>query len=339
MAEQPASAPALAAAHIKESSPYSSQSSPPQLQVPSLIKTSSSVSTTTIDTEALSPLLVEEQGFLSDSSQPLHRPVILRESSSSSDATGSDDSAFTDPASLNKGSKRTASGTVKPPSPTRAVPPTERSETVKKDLKVGELSSKLRTRLKYAMMKVQNGWEGQSLDQVEQLSQSQLSSPASPASAFTRRGSISSDAYILSPMPRTSPTHLSQILQHHIQSPPFPDSPHHNSNAWPSPLAPAAQIISPKRNSRRSSGSRFPPVLSRSGFSAEARRHNGPMSPVRLDPSFQSPSLQNQAEKDAVETLLFMSSPNNSSNMKNGSSRSPGGRAKRVEFSPRVEWN
>jgi hypothetical protein len=189
------------------------------------------------------------------------------------------------------------------------------------------------------MVKVQNGWEGQNIDQVEQLSQSQLSSPASPAAAFARRESISSEAYILSPIPRTSPTHLSQILQQHIHSPPLIGSNDQSHHLWPSPLAPAAQIISPRRHSRRSIGSRFPPNLSLSAFNSRDQRNGHPLSPAGLDPSFQSPSLQNQAEKDAVETLLFMSSPNNSSNMKNGSSSSPRGKAKRVEFSPRVEWN
>jgi hypothetical protein len=43
-----------------------------------------------------------------------------------------------------------------------------------------QLSAQLKTRLSYAMVKVQNGWEKQSLEELEE-NQSQRGSPNSPA--------------------------------------------------------------------------------------------------------------------------------------------------------------
>ncbi|KAK9366747.1 hypothetical protein V1509DRAFT_582580 [Lipomyces kononenkoae] len=67
-------------------------------------------------------------------------------------------------------SKRTASGSMKtpvssqPPSPEKGV---GSSPIIDKD-RIEEISSNLRTRLSYAMLKVQHGWTGQSLDELEQ---------------------------------------------------------------------------------------------------------------------------------------------------------------------------
>lgn len=76
-----------------------------------------------------------------------------------------------------------------------------------------QLSAQLKTRLSYAMVKVQNGWEKQSLEELEEV-QSQRGSPNSapggsrvtfgspPSSDYRRRHSAvsdSSDRMILSP--------------------------------------------------------------------------------------------------------------------------------------------
>src|SRR5690242_3882729 len=49
-----------------------------------------------------------------------------------------------------------------------------------------QLSAELRTRLSYAMIKVNHGWQGRSLDEVESLA-SQAASPASSTSTVHRR--------------------------------------------------------------------------------------------------------------------------------------------------------
>lgn len=115
-------------------------------------------------------------------------------------------------------------------------------------------------------------------------------------------------------------------------------------------LAPAADLVpSSTRNgrsgstshSRRTNGNRAPPALMTAnrkvpgGSPSGSQMITSPTTPTsgpgglgvtpRRGP-LRMPSQQ--AEKDAVDTLLFMSSPNNSSNMKNG----PGGSPLRSEF-------
>jgi hypothetical protein len=79
-------------------------------------------------------------------------------------------------------------------------------------------------------------------------------------------------------------------------------------------LAPAAPI-SPARPGRRSISSRIPPNLTTSHITPKSSgQPTTPTSnPIRQG-ILRMPSQQ--AEKDALETLMFMSSPNNSSNLK-----------------------
>ena len=92
-------------------------------------------------------------------------------------------------------------------------------------------------------------------------------------------------------------------------------------------MAPAPQITS-RRSARRNTDSRAPPSLSR------ANHLSTPAAPdTRLHASsLLSCNLQNQAEKDAIDSLLFMSSPNNSNNMKHPRDSSPSFDRKRVEL-------
>ncbi|KAK6525733.1 hypothetical protein TWF281_010781 [Arthrobotrys megalospora] len=69
----------------------------------------------------------------------------------------------------NIGNKRTASGAIKAPStslPTTPYQPATSSPRNGRE-RIGELSTQLRSRLSYAMIKMQNGLQGQSFDQVE----------------------------------------------------------------------------------------------------------------------------------------------------------------------------
>ncbi len=128
----------------------------------------------------------------------------------------------------------------------------------------------------------------------------------------------------------------------------------HNNGAA---LAPAARILSSttsamrkQHNSRSLNDYQKPPSLVRSSFSAQSAAESfGPRTPTETRPmgfgarggSLQqsvgfTPMLQNQAEMDAVDSLLFMSSPNNSNSMKKSSQHRPGlerqGSGKKVNF-------
>ncbi|PQE32154.1 cyclin-dependent kinase protein [Rutstroemia sp. NJR-2017a WRK4] len=120
---------------------------------------------------------------------------------------------------LNAGHKRTADGHVK--TATSNSPPSPRGQNVRRHnrnnstvsnassvasrigevsnkakntttstkSKVSQLSSELRTRLSYAMVKVNNGWESNSINEVETLA-SQAGSPTSSTSTFNNRRNI-----------------------------------------------------------------------------------------------------------------------------------------------------
>ncbi|KAK9353146.1 hypothetical protein V1523DRAFT_349851 [Lipomyces doorenjongii] len=105
-------------------------------------------------------------------SEPVLSPNALRTTSVAASNDGDEDDVFRadTEASPMRSSKRTASGAIKtpvssqPPSPHKGL---SSSPLIDKD-RIQEISSNLRTRLSYAMMKVQHGWTGQSLDELEQ---------------------------------------------------------------------------------------------------------------------------------------------------------------------------
>ncbi|KAF3937302.1 hypothetical protein ABW19_dt0201793 [Dactylella cylindrospora] len=69
----------------------------------------------------------------------------------------------------NIGNKRTASGAIKGPSTSLPATPYQPSSASPRNgrERIGELSTQLRSRLSYAMIKMQNGLQGQTFDQVE----------------------------------------------------------------------------------------------------------------------------------------------------------------------------
>jgi hypothetical protein len=165
------------------------------------------------------------------------------------------------------------------------------------------------------MLKVERGWQSQSLAQLEQsapnIVHGRNNSSHSPDFHAARRRSLSSDVYITSPIAATARSAFNMdfdrsLAQHEIAS-----------------LAPAARISlnARKIHNRRSLNEyRKPPALLRSNLSAQSP-DSAPKTPTDTRFASQqvgfSPMLQNQAEMDAVDSLLFMSSPNNSSSMKN----------------------
>ncbi|KAI9844610.1 MAG: hypothetical protein M1837_005462 [Sclerophora amabilis] len=294
------------------------------------------------------------------------------------------------------GQKRTASGTVKSSSassPTDMVNGTtpttpgrsETTSTASAGHRVGELSSQLRARLSYAMVKVQHGWQSRSIDEVESIATIQAS-PRSTKSTFrgapqshisptaasfslsrensgksygsddTRMSSASPES-IISSIARVSngvsrfggpysqnpdmsaasgrtyesfwrdhgTTSVARILeaQRAVGPPKMGDGSH-----APASLAPPANIVS-SRQPRRSPNpdERHLPTLSTSfprdeiPASAETPSSSSrlPSTPPdskapRREPVVRTPSQKRAMEQDAVETLLFMSSPGNSQN-------------------------
>ncbi|KAF7947696.1 hypothetical protein EAE96_008776 [Botrytis aclada] len=104
---------------------------------------------------------------------------------------------------LNASQKRTADGHVKsrasnstspsPKGPSSVRSHTRNTSTVSNASSVasrfGELSSELRTRLSYAMVKVNNGWESKSINEVENIA-SQAGSPTSSNSTLNNRKNL-----------------------------------------------------------------------------------------------------------------------------------------------------
>lgn len=185
-----------------------------------------------------------------------------------------------------------------------------------------QLSNELRTRLSYAMVKVNNGWQSNSLEEVENMA-SQAASPVSSTSTVHRRqGSSASPRMPMSKPPSSSAPlpQTSGIQRRKSHTPP--------NSGWSKPsLAPPAPIqpstlSAPHTNPRRNSHPhRTPGMLSHSHSASPhtpgqpSTLHHGPRSRVAGDPVLMSPH-QNVREQDAIETLLFMSSPGNSANLK-----------------------
>ena len=205
-----------------------------------------------------------------------------------------------------------------------------------------QLSSELRTRLSYAMVKVNNGWQSNTIDEVESLA-SQKGSPSSSTSTLHGRLNLTSprtaianlqgqtnsmpasqapiadfDLYSRSDQP--SRTYESFWRDHSTSS--YPSHRNSQSQVTSPPsksLAPPADIR-PTPTSRRSDTPKFskPPIIS--GQRSNSPYLNaGPRTPHRTDfrdgTSIQTPTQKTIQEQDAIETLLFMSSPGNSGNM------------------------
>ncbi|KAM4066219.1 whi5 like domain-containing protein [Hirsutella rhossiliensis] len=176
---------------------------------------------------------------------------------------------------------------------------------------IGELSAELKTLLSYAMVKVNHGWQSRSLDEVESLA-SQAVSPTSSAYTVHRPQDAS-----------TSPRQPVASTAAHVHFPQNPTRARRESNSPPSLLSPAkpalaaAASIQPavppsksSLNARRNSNPRYTPtMLSRA---PSASPHTPGPAPR---PDTRQPSMS-RAEQDVAESLLFMSSPGNSTNLK-----------------------
>lgn len=204
------------------------------------------------------------------------------------------------------------------------------------------MSHQLKTRLSYAMLKVQNGWQDQSLSELENLAPQQAS-PMSPASDKKRAFYYSPSGELHSPRSSGRPLGSSSD-QHFLTSPrkrvsppeQYPGSPgnprgsasssqastyeafwreHSNTNTSRLPLSQTQTLagpslappvdIQPKTHWQQGrSPMRQPPPLQIGSHPSTPQR--------RPNTATRTPSQQAAVEKDAVETLLFMSSPGNS---------------------------
>ncbi|KAK0621929.1 hypothetical protein B0T17DRAFT_591667 [Bombardia bombarda] len=204
--------------------------------------------------------------------------------------------------------------------------------------RIGELSAELKARLSYAMVKVSHGWQGHTIDQVETLA-SQAASPTSSNSTIHLRTASSASPQLSASSQRgsnnTTPATGPQHQFPNRLDPVWRESPHPGSRGSPaSPVKGAHSLappvsIQPSRhlNARRNSNARHTPAFL-SG-SHHASPNAGPQTPGQpspylgtahhrtpnVDPILFSPH-QNVREQDAIESLLFMSSPGNSATLK-----------------------
>ncbi|KAL8904381.1 MAG: hypothetical protein Q9207_003306 [Kuettlingeria erythrocarpa] len=241
--------------------------------------------------------------------------------------------------------KRTASGQVKRADSEHWVPShsanlhghhSRNSSTASKTSQVSDLSHELRTRLSYAMFKVQNGWQSHNLNELEAMALPR-SSPSSGISQLQRAAGVPSSSHYFqhpaetfryaqrSPPTTGSPYKQPNLRQVSAQSPPLYRSLPNDTSAPHSPhrgpsLAPPVDIL-PRISHQTHSLNMQPPQLNTANI-----HHNGasnltspkvptptPLTPTRPPASsIRTPSQKADAEKDAVETLMFMSSPGNS---------------------------
>lgn len=207
-----------------------------------------------------------------------------------------------------------------------------------------KLSSELRTRLTYAMVKVNKGWEANSIDEVESLA-SQAGSPTSSTSTLHgRRSFVASPRAAIATL-QAQPSTSSQLSQD-FDLYPRGDQPSsqtyesfwrsHSTPNYPTqqqaartpiisppaprPLAPPADIH-PAVSSRRSGTPKFSrsPNMPSHASNSPYNTTSAPRTPLRTDlrenTIVQTPIQKSIQEQDAIATLLFMSSPGNSGNM------------------------
>lgn len=194
------------------------------------------------------------------------------------------------------------------------------------------------------MVKVNNGWQSNSIDEVESLA-SQKGSPASSTSTLhgrlnlltsppTTNANIQGQTNSTSPVTQApiadfdlytrtgQPTRTYESFWRDHSTTSFPTQRHNHTQVRSPPsksLAPPADIR-PTPTSRRCGTPKFskPPTMPEKGSNSPYHTA-GPHTPHRADfrdiAAIATPTQKTIQEQDAIETLLFMSSPGNSGNM------------------------
>ncbi|RYP88855.1 hypothetical protein DL769_000221 [Monosporascus sp. CRB-8-3] len=210
--------------------------------------------------------------------------------------------------------------------------------------RIGELSAELRAKLSYAMVKVNNGWQSHSIDEVESLA-SQVGSPTSSTCTLHGRHGASASPRMRTTSGRqgvssatTSPTAQAppqirtyeSFWRENNTRPRSSTAPHVPTLAPPAAIEPRQQA-----NPRRNSNTRYAPAyLSHSTrASPHTPAQTGSLTGTPGQPTSRTPNIdpilfsphQNMREQEALETLVFMSSPGNSANLKHAfpSSQTP----------------
>ncbi|KAI0195472.1 hypothetical protein F4808DRAFT_440356 [Astrocystis sublimbata] len=214
--------------------------------------------------------------------------------------------------------------------------------------RIGELSAELKAKLSYALVKVNNGWQSHSIDEIESLA-SHAASPASSTSTLHRRHNSSASPRVplagyRQTMSTPSSAATSPVTQY-PQTRTYECGRRESTSRGPmsAPLVSQAPTLGPPAsiqprqplptNPRRSSHARYPPAY----LSHQSSPHT-PLQPSPLQSTpgpgqqaFHSPNVRsphndpilfspppNVREQEALETLLFLSSPDNSANLKHG---------------------
>ncbi|KAL1599851.1 hypothetical protein SLS60_007656 [Paraconiothyrium brasiliense] len=368
----PAPMPSLYQRELPDSQESYISAASSTFSAPQLPFTSSNLSTSTAgDTEITSPPLSKASSVqrtpaahtIPPSPTRPRVPDTLRIDAANAPRAGDTaaSSMSLDPPAM-QGLKRAADGSVKGADATNDSPsvPTvghkrNKSMEIGSNGRIGQLSAQLKTRLSYAMVKVQNNWEKQSIEELEE----RISQQGSPISVSNR--TPGSRPVFESPTTverRRRPSGVSENSDHMMLSPGqgTPSDPSRSHASTPSSLwrpgtkptlNAAVNLISvtgsntgPKlgpapefesRRKRRSSASFHPPPL----LGSNQRKHfsdlgNGPRTPATPRAGILRMPSQ-QAEKDAVDTLLFMSSPNNSGRLPDARADA---RAQRHDFAP-----
>ncbi|KAL8836132.1 MAG: hypothetical protein Q9176_006512 [Flavoplaca citrina] len=227
--------------------------------------------------------------------------------------------------------KRTASGDVKRPGQSLQSSPHATSEyshsrntsTASRSSHISDISNDLCARLSYAVFKVQNGFQSHSLPQIEAMALQKATSPTgtpqrqsaipSPTSPFRATNSPYSpgkrDSTQRSPTDRLRLTQQSQKPPTSSHSP-RPQSSSQANAPWPS--YPTTTTSQPHTSPNRA------PTLAPPADIQPRRRHPRPNNRPKPNLNTQTtpPTLHTTTppkttkEQDAVETLIFMSSPN-----------------------------
>ncbi|KAF4595077.1 cyclin-dependent kinase [Ophiocordyceps camponoti-floridani] len=209
--------------------------------------------------------------------------------------------------------KRMADGAVKGHSrTTSAVSMASTSASV-----IAEMSAGLQAHLSYASFKLRNGWESRSFDEVELLA-SQAVSPTSTVSTSINRRRFGSSTSPHQPAVANPSATARLPLADDPMAPRRPSdssspssSPGRSVLAPPAPIRPTASSVhGTGPNPRRNSNPRHTPtMLSRPALASPRTPRPGPRPDVGQPPI-------SRAEQDVAESLLFMSSPGNSANIK-----------------------
>ncbi|OAG39157.1 hypothetical protein AYO21_06540 [Fonsecaea monophora] len=295
------------------------QSSQPKDLTLSTSNTSTSVDNPSVDHDEVSPI---SSALSSHGGSQATETLSQQEERLNAEHTGVEqgqqektNSTSQSPPPHTSGIKRTASGEVKRSSVDVAeegvprpngVGPSHASSATSNQTKgnVLELSQQLRTRLKYAMVKVQNGWQSRSLDEVESLASQ---SPRSTVSGFQNLH----DQQMLSPRTAMSRKYQCESSESESSDSTVALESRGLVNMVGSPPVSSRRALAPPVDIIPSSRRRPTPnagIQSANGIHVQT----GNLHSSRPHTNQRTPSQNAAMEADAVETLLFMASPNNS---------------------------